>query len=314
MGARAALVLSTAFLLPPAADAVCDIVPQPTVLFRGATASTNRVYASEGEPIVLTRDPLGCDTGTPAFDPDGSDNLVTLVYTPRDGAKTAVVLGPAGYCAGAWLSNGYEAACEAQLGAGGQALCEEAPVVVHGDTLYFPLRAQSRAGPVKIAASLTSAAPPCQIAAQACASTSGLAACIDEIYADDGSCGNAAANRDAGFPGVTALPPPNDFGGICDSDDPSIPCSNSGSDVAFTTDAEGNLVIPMDWAGILVPGTLPIPRLVRASTSIPAFSGAPPEPNQTPGAPIAVPGGRFLQSFSPKGLPVDPLFNPLFNP
>jgi len=42
------------------------------------------------------------------------------------------------------------------------------------------------------------------------------------------------------------------------------------------TDVEGNLLVPIDWRGVLVPGTLPIPRLVRAGSSIAAFTGPPP--------------------------------------
>lgn len=311
--ARALVPVLLALVLASDAAAICDVIPQPQTIFRGATASANRVFATEDEPIVLTRDSAGCDAGTPAFQPTAANNLVTLLYTPPNASKTAVVIGPAGYCAGAWVSNAYEAACETQLGAGGQAFCEEASVAVNGGVLSFPLRTQGRAGPVKIVTSATGAAPPCQLATQACSGASGLSACIDELYASDGTCETAVANRDAGFPGFTALPSPNDFSGICDSPDPSIPCSDSGADVGFTTDAAGNVVVPMDWAGVLVPGTLPIPRLVRASTSVAAFTGAPPEPNQTPGAPIAVPGLGFLQSFSPKGLGVDPLFSPLFN-
>jgi cysteine-rich repeat protein len=296
------------------AHAICDVVPQPEFAFPGATATSNRVYASQGDVLVLTRDAAGCDAGTPAFSPIAANNLVTLVYTPPQGAKTAVVLGPPGYCAGAFTLNGYEAACEAQLGGGGQAFCEEQTVAIDAESLSFPVRTQGRAGPVKIAASAVAAAPPCQIATTSCASQPGLAACVDEIYSSDGTCETGAVHRHASFPGVTVLPPPNDFSAICDSADPSIPCNNSGADVGLTTDAAGNLVIPINWAGVKVPGTLPVPRIVQATSDVPAFTGPPPEPTQSPGAAIAVPGLGFLQSFSPRGLAVDPLFNPLTDP
>jgi hypothetical protein len=309
-------LLALALALAADARAICDVVPQPQTSFRGATASTNRVYASEGDVVRVSRDGAACEAGDPGFGATpASDSIVTLVYVPPEGPSTAVVLGSPTYCGVVWPVNGYGAACQAQLGAGGAAICDPTGNVSGGaDSLAFTLRTQGRNGPVKVAVSSAGAGPPCQIATQRCDAQVGLAACIDELYEGDGTCGTTSAHRHAQFPGLTALPPPNDFAGICSSPDPSIPCGNSGSDVGFTTDAEGNLVVPIDWAGVLVPGTLPIPRLVRASTSVPAFLGAPPESTQVPGAPIAVPGLAFLQSFSPRGLRVDPLFNPLFNP
>jgi hypothetical protein len=297
------------------ARAVCDVIPQPETAFRSATGSVNRVYASEGDLLVLTHDSAGCDASSPAFttvDPEG--NVATFVFTPPQGPATAVVRASDIWCDGAFAAR--QAACEAQLGIGGTAFCipyASAPPA-SASSLTVPLASQGRAGPVRIAVSDAASALPCQIASQRCADQAGLAACIDEFFANDGSCSTDPSSRHPQFPGLTVLPLPNDFSGICDSPDPSIPCSNNGTNVAFTTDAAGNAVVPINWAGVLIPGTLPIPRLVRASTSVAAFTGPPPEPTQTPGAPIRVPGLAFLQSFSPKGLRVDPLFNPLVDP
>ena len=132
-------------------------------------------------------------------------------------------------------------------------------------------------------------------------------ACIDEIYAQDGTCGTSPPHRDPRFPGFTALPPPNDFAALCDpGSDPTSPCTHTATSLHLTLDAAGNAVVPMTYTRVLVPGGLPIPRLVRLVTSFEAF-------DTTPGTdpPVAVPGAGFLQSFSPRGQRVPPLFTPV---
>jgi hypothetical protein len=297
-----------------AASASCNVIPQPETAFRGATASVNRVYAGDGDTLVVARDGSGCEAGDPAFAaPALQDNVATFVFTPPQGPAAAVVRASDAWCAGSFPAR--QAACEGQLGAGGVATCVpySTPPSGSAESLTLSLTTEGRAGPVKVAVSDLASPLPCQIASQRCADQSGLAACIDELFAADGTCSTEPSSRHPQFPGVTALPEPNDFAGICNSPDPSIPCSNNGADVRLTTDLAGNAVVPINWTGVLIPGTLPIPRLVRGSSSLTAFAGVPPEPTQAPGAPIRVPGLAFLQSFSPKGLRLDPLFNPLFN-
>ena len=145
--------------------------------------------------------------------------------------------------------------------------------------------------------------------------TERIARLYRQFYASDGTCASNVANAHRNFPGLTALAVaerlPADLHRLA-----SLRAVQqlADDDVQFTTDADGNVVVPIDWRGILVqPRTLPIPRLVQLTSSIAAFTGAPPEADQTPGAPVAVPGQGFLQSFSPKGLRVDPLLTPLAN-
>ncbi|MEM7418072.1 MAG: hypothetical protein AAF389_21465, partial [Gemmatimonadota bacterium] len=184
------------------------------------------------------------------------------------------------------------------------------------DRLSLDFPSTAFAGPVSVAVTFDGSPLPCELATSRCADLgAGLIACTDEIYAADDTCDTEAANAHPQFAGLTALPAPNDFQDICTATNPSVTCNNSGIDVRFTTDAEGNAVVPVDWRGVLVqPRTLPIPRLVSVQSSIAAFTGTPPEMNQTVGAPIEVPGPRFLQSLSQKGLRVDPLFNPISDP
>src|SRR5262249_50854901 len=63
----------------------------------------------------------------------------------------------------------------------------------------------------------------------------------------------------------------------------------------------GNLLIPVDWSGVLVRrAEVPVARLLRASTVLEAFSGVL--------GTLRVPGPEFLESFSPEGRSLPPLF------
>ncbi len=243
-------------------------------------------------------------------------NVVTFVFEPPAGPSNAVVVTPvAGGCA---AMAAELAACGAELGGPMPTCVEDPAITATTDRLTLDFPATSFAGPVSVAVTFDGGPLPCELATNRCADlgpAAGLIACTDEIYAQDGTCETDAANAHPQFAGLTALPAPNDFQDICTATNPSVSCNNSGVDVQFTTDAEGNVVVPVDWRGVLVqPRTLPIPRLVSVSTSVAAFTGTPPEVNQTLGAPIQVPGLRFLQSLSQKGLRVDPLFNPISDP
>ena len=53
-----------------------------------------------------------------------------------------------------------------------------------------------------------------------CADTAGLLACIDEIYAHDGTCDTDPINVRPVFGHFTALPPANDYRAVCTAPDP----------------------------------------------------------------------------------------------
>ena len=81
---------------------------------------------------VLSRDPAGCDAGTPAFDSATPEsNVVTYVFTPPDGPASVVVRASALWCAASFPAQ--EAACEALLGsADGLQLFESVTAAVGG--------------------------------------------------------------------------------------------------------------------------------------------------------------------------------------
>src|SRR5439155_232359 len=74
-----------------------------------------------------------------------------------------------------------------------------------------------------------------------------------------------------------------------------------------TVDTAGNLLLPMDWRGVLVnPNAVPVPRLLRGSTPLEAFAGT--------GTPVRIPGAAFLASFTPDGRKLPPIFDPQADP
>src|SRR5262249_39322236 len=125
-----------------------------------------------------------------------------------------------------------------------------------------------------------------------------LTACIDEIFALDGTCRQIP---DSTFSHFTALPPPNRYDQICVT--PSPPCTGNASEVRFTTDAAGNMLVPMDWQGVLVrSANVPVPRLLRGGSSIEGFAGS--------GLPIEIPAQAFITSHTPEGAVLPPIFVP----
>ncbi len=266
----------------------------------------------QGELGDANCDVYGIDNLT-LHDVDPVASVATFVFEPPSGNANAVVVTPTtGGCA---AMAGEISACQGELG-GGLASCIEDPsLTLTPDRLSLAFPTTALAGPVTVAVTPESQPLPCELASSRCADLgagAGLVACVDQLYSRDGTCETGSVNRHPDFPGLTSMPAANDFQDICTATHPSVTCNASGADVLFTTDAAGNVLVPIDWRGVLVePRTLPIPRLVKATTSIAAFTGTPPEANQTPGAPMEIPGPGFLQSFSRKGLRVHPLFNPL---
>ena len=322
--ARLLALLATTVLSAGSAGAICNVIPGATERFRGALGTADRPFAMPGDLVELSLEPGICDGETTAFieQPGGTtpadDYRVTLVFTPQQGAKRAVVL--ATDCSQLGPTSPAITSCNAQLG-GGTATCVQANgaqnpnALTVTDALHLSFRFpdtdalvdgasddRTLAGPAKIAVTPSSAALPCQIATQRCADVlTGMAACVDEIYAQDGTCRTGTAQRDSTFSHFTALPPPNDIDALVNA--PGI------TEARFTVDASGNVLVPMDYQKILVRiGGRPFPRLVRGGTSIDAFLGLPGS------APIAIASRSFLSSWSPEGVRLPPVFEPLADP
>ena len=288
------------------ASAACNLIPGTAKTFNATLGATNRPYAAPGEQLELRR--RFCDAGS-GFLPDADDHVVTFAFKPSPGATRIVVL--AADCAKVKL-----AACSSAPGVLSATCRQVAPgdlqlrtdvdlgdrrlVVRFPDTddLLPPADDDATlAGPVAIAVTAASAAPACGLATGSCATQSGVIACVDELYANDGACGTTALDRR--FPHFTALPPPNDFQADCFREDP--PCTATAVSTRAAVDSAGNLLLPMGWGGVLVrDGDVPVPRLIRARIGAPL--------------PIAVPGQVFLHSFTPEGGLLPPILEPQLDP
>lgn len=342
VAAGSAFVAALAFA-PLASHASCDVIPGARQAFRGALGSVNRPFAIPGqiaELLTLTRG--ACDTQPlGGFGGDSAEDalFVTLIFEPPGpGLPSAVVL-HTNTGANAQACQSKAAACRTRLG-GGQAKVDCRGVA--GGSLDYDIvsAAQLRfrfpdtddlvgegvpgatddhtlVGPASIAVTTAAAELPCALAAEQCRtcvvdpsvcglSTGELLACIDEFYPRDGTCANdpVTTGVDPVFPHFTALPPANDFRALCSV---GGPCQPTTSEARFAVDVDGNALVPVDWRGVLVATErVPVPRLVRAITDLPAFSGFP--------TPVRVPGRAFLSSFSPGGHRLPPIFEPLSDP
>ena len=324
-----AAALSAALVSLPSsvARATCNVIPGTSNSFRGALGAIDRPFAMPDDVVTLTVRPEVCDSASDGIRDwngdgavDAADYVVTVVFKPPHGAATnAVIIAPDCDAIAPEL-----AACNAELGTG-SATCSTTSTsgvsirsLSHADEIRFrfpdtddrvdaPSDDRTLAGPASIAVSAVSAPLPCALARTRCADATGLVACIDELYAIDGTCRTEPNDVDPLFGSFTALPPPNDFQKVCTTQQNS-PCTGGAPELRVTADAAGNAFVPWDFRGVLVRlDDVPVPRLVRASTSFDAFDGGPLDS-------IRIPNDSFLGSFSPEGHRLPPVFTPLADP
>jgi len=294
----------------PRLDASCNQIPGPTNTFRGAHGTIDRPFASPADPVDLRLSPT-CDANTSFDVPQGL--VISVIFTPLDGPRNIVVMAPT-Y---AGLENDL-AVCAAQAGVSKVTPLVTASPAAPGQVLdplhlrfFFPNTdrlldasddARTLSGPATIAVTAIGAPLPCGLATTPCTQHPETLACIDALYAVDGTCGTAP---DPVFSHFTALPLPNDYSALCS--DPIPPCTAQASELRLTIDSVGNVLLPIDWSGILVFNqTIPVERLLRGGSAIPAFPGG--------SEPIRIPGSEFLQSFSPEGSLLAPTFEPQSDP
>jgi len=315
---RRFLVLSTILLMvfanrQPAA-ASCNVIPGATRTFRAAVGYVDRPFAGPGDFIELRPNSI-CSPDADAFSADPADHVVSFVFRPPNGAAQVVVL-----AADCDAQEAKRLACGATPGVT-TVTCLAAnqpgqPIDVEVLELDGLRRLRVRlpdtdallgssdddrtlSGPLRFAVTAATAlAPlPCDLANLACGDLSGMAACVDDLFEIDGTCDSVTHST---FPQFTALPPPNSYQALCT--EPSPPCTGTAHELRMTTDQAGNLLIPMDWRGILVGKGVPIARLLRGSTSAAAFPGDP--------SPVRIPSNDLLGSYSPEGTKLPPVFDP----
>ncbi len=316
----AAVVLVTAVGGVLGAHAACNIIPSASRTFRGSLGTTDRPFARPGDVVDLSLAPA-CDTNSEGFGATPADNIVTFIFRPPNGPvdrNSVVVLAPD--CAA--LGEVRRLNCESRPDIG-SITCINANQPGHPvDIEVFARDGQNHlrarfpdtdallegisdnhtfAGPMTIAVTRVDDPLPCELAGNPCETQSGLVLCIDTLFSTDGTCGSTP---DMTFSHFTALPPPNNYQALCYS--PAPPCTGLASEIRLTTDIDGNLLLPMDWRGILVGQGVPVARLLRGSAPVEAFPGS--------GQLIRIPGSGFLRAFSPEGIVLPPVFDPQTDP
>jgi cysteine-rich repeat protein len=299
---RFTLLTAALLVLPGSARAICDVIPQAQQEIRAAGGSVDRPFTVPGRHLRVTLDRNGCDTGAPA---NSGVLQVTVFYQSPTGAVNAVTTHEPGFPPPSTCTS---------LPGGGQHLLEEnlsGQILTNTgfDELEFaPSSLGGFAGPARIVVQNILEPVPCGLATTRCADHGGapLFACIDELYEDDGTCSETASSLNRLFPSFTALPPENFFRDLCSPTAEAPTCTGTLPDLQLARDAEGNLLLPMNYTDIETPGALPAPRFVSGRTSVEAFpgSGTPPDP----------PGSSFYDSFSPNGRLLPPFFSDVDDP
>src|SRR5262249_46624106 len=88
---------------------------------------------------------------------------------------------------------------------------------------------------------------------------------------------------------------------------PAGPCLGTQDEIRMAVDKAGNLLVPINWRGILVQAqNVPVPRLLRGSSPIAA--------TLDDASPIRIPGQAFLGSYTPEGALLPPIFEPKRDP
>lgn len=320
------------------ARAMCNVIPAATQDFRAALGSVNRPFAGPGEFVEIRVRPAICDSASTGFvdvDRDGSksdDHVVTVLFVPPNGGTpNAVVL--AENCDTIDLTT-----CTAQLN-GGSATCRTANDSDFPGTqirvpslnelqFSFPNTDDHVAatedgltlvGPARLVVTRAGAPLRCELAQidlncadldlSAGTPTTGVVACVDELFKLDGTCRVGAEQIDLRFGHFTALPPPNDYQHMCTT--PDSACEGTDPNFQFTTDVAGNVLIPMDYTGILLrKDGVPIPQLSRATIEIEKFG---PGSGKEPGN-LTIPSAALISSYSPEGVVLPPVFTPLSDP
>ena len=309
-----ALLLALAAALPDRpGHAGCNIFPSASQIFRGDLGSADRPFAGPDDIVELRLRPAICDAASPGFvSTDAADYVVTVVFTPPNGgprhlrtlATDCTGLGSCGGAASTVCLTAGPTDLNVVVEESGERRLHfrfpdtDADLPPDGDDRTFT-------GPVTIAVTPRTDPLPCGLVAGTCTGQAGLTACLDDLYEIDGSCRKLV---DFTFPHFTALPPPNRYDRVCTT--PSVfdggPCVGDAAEVHLTVDTKGNLLIPVDWQGVLVPSAIPVPRTLRGGSSVDAFSFST--------GPIRLPGSDFVQSRTPEGAILPPLFLPQVDP
>ncbi len=302
----ASILLAVLLAAPEHANAGCNLIPSASQSFRSTLGAANKPFAAPGDFVEIGVRTNGCDGASPGIGVDATQRVVHVVFTPPTGGPRRVAFLSTEACnspAASALFAAWDAAtpgrvaCVTPLDAAlAIALHDDGPALSFrfprtDALLASPVPDRTLSGPATIAVTAVGAPAPIALLTGGCATQSGLVACVDDLFAANGTC---QPTLDATFPHFTALPIVNDYSTLCFQD---TPCDATASEMRFTVDTLGNLLIPMDWTRVLANQIdLPVPRLLRATAFSPILLPTPPSAN--------------LGSFTPEGAPLPPIFEP----
>jgi hypothetical protein len=216
----ALVALTTA--VPRRADAACNLIPSASKSFRGTLGDLNRPFAAPGDFVEIGASPARCAAASPGFPASEDDQIVSVVFEPPGGTPRIAFLTTES--CGSPDAQQKVAACEATVGTGNVSCVQAGPfsssvnlavVERNGErklSFRFPdtdaflapdFDDRTLSGPATIAVSRATDPLPCGLATTSCANQPGLLACVDQLYALDGSCDPTPNTI---FPGFTALP------------------------------------------------------------------------------------------------------------
>lgn len=312
---RPALVLVGLLQLfhAPMGHAACDVVPHAKLAMPSTQGVVSRPFAMPNDFVDVFPNP-SCEDSGEFSSSDAADYIVTVAFVPPDARATIYAIASDPVALAPQI-----AACDADPGIQGTRVSDGGDfdrTVLLVDPELGPRRITFRfpdtddevagagttaTGPARIAISRAEDPLPCALATTPCAEMTGVLACIDELFVQDGNCGTTPGGT---FSHFTALPHPNDYASFCTSSEPPCDPEMPQPPLLVAADRDGNLLFPMDWSRIRVDRDVPVPRLVRAELPVDAFAG------DIVHTPILVPDASVLSSFAPNGAKLPPIFEP----
>lgn len=255
---------------PLPASANCNLIPAAPDEFRSFSGTVSNTTVSPGNPLRVRVD-LACSPGARGFEPVAASNQVVLRFVPPgSGADPGLVTDVP-------IAPGAVIVSNCGLGGG------------RCDTLRFD---------VPDAATLDAALPPAgdglglsgpaEVIVRAPDTT--VIAHVGTLFDPTLACNEQ--QPEPVFGQLTVLPEPNSFADLA---------SGAQTSVRATLDGGGNLLVPLDYSGVLPSGAgSALFRILQATADVDAFTAQ-------PGLPIRVPAATYVRAFSLSGRPIPPV-------
>jgi hypothetical protein len=305
------------------ANADCSVIPPKGVDQLGFKGNLTSPFLTPGLTNDIRVPGAECDlasrSAAPDFRVDGVDQLaddfvITIAFTPKDGASSLLVLAADGS-----LCDGH-AGCTVDTGA--EREIAEIPLPGGGVERRLRFRVPedlSVFGPARLSVKLATNPNDLEPVAftlrdAECDTAAGeFVACIGLFYLGDGSCRTTDAFVNRPFSGLVAIPKTN-FTSICTEGCEDAPgwVGPTLSNLPVTTDRDGNAVFSMIYEDQLIredrgDGQIePRPRRLRLSLADAVDNGF------TDDAPVVYAAKPSSVTF--EGFPLSPPFNPFVDP